>query len=75
MLRSKIVLVGEHIVLLEGNRVRYSEFDYDRFALADKYPQQYISGSYKLWLHLPSAQGNPVGNCLGLGSVWVSSQV
>ena len=36
MLRSKIVSVGEHIVLLEGNMARYSEFDYDRFELADK---------------------------------------
>jgi len=30
---------------------------------------------YKLRLHSSSARGNSVGNCPGLGSVWVSGQV
>ena len=35
MLRSKIVSVDEHIVLLEESTARYPEFDDDRFELAD----------------------------------------
>ena len=31
--------------------------------------------THQLRLHLHSAQGNPVGTCPGLGSVWVSGQV
>ena len=41
MLFQCYVSVGEHIVLLEGNMVRYSEFDYDRSELADMENSEY----------------------------------